>query len=69
MEKLPISIDPCPIIEAIFEIRFESSFPGDAIFGIIYNCFKDEYQTVEQLPILQLPAAVRTQDPALQDQK
>ncbi len=65
MDKLPIKIDPCPIIEAIFEIRFESSLPGDAIFGIIYNQFKDEFQPVEQLPILQLPAAIRAQDPNL----
>ena len=61
MKKLPFSIDPCPILEAIFEIRFESSFPGDAIFGIVYNEFKDEFQEVEQLPVLQLPAAMRDQ--------
>lgn len=65
MDKLPLSINPCPIIEAIFEIRFESSFPGDAIFGIVYNQFKDEFQDVEQLPVLQLPAAIRSQDPNL----
>jgi len=65
MDKLPLSINPCPIIEAIFEIRFDSSFPGDAIFGIIFNQFKDEFQNVEQLPILQLPAAIRNQDPNL----
>ncbi len=65
MDKLPISISPCPIIEAIFEIRFESYFPGDAIFGIVFNQFKDEFQNVEQLPILQLPAAIRNQDPNL----
>ncbi|MBT3258880.1 MAG: TIGR04255 family protein [Deltaproteobacteria bacterium] len=65
MDKLPLSINPCPIIEAIFEIRFDSSFPGDAIFGIVFNQFKDEFKDVEQLPILQLPAAIRTQDPNL----
>lgn len=65
MDKLPLSITPCPIIEAIFEIRFESSLPGDAIFGIVYNQFKDEFQNVEQLSILQLPAAIRNQDPNL----
>lgn len=65
MDKLPLSINPCPIIEAIFEIRFESSFPGDAIFGIVFNQFKDEFQNVEQLPVLQLPAAIRNQDPNL----
>ena len=65
MNKLPVSINPCPIIEAIFEVRFESSLPDDAIFGIVYNQFKDEFQQVEQLPVLQLPAAIRNQDPNL----
>ena len=46
MEKLPISISPCPIIEAIFEVRFEASVPGDAISGIIFNEFKNEFQNV-----------------------
>jgi uncharacterized protein (TIGR04255 family) len=65
MKKIPLSINPCPIVEAIFEIRFESSFPGDAVFGIIYNQFKDEFHNVENLPALQLPAAIREHDPNL----
>ena len=65
MNRLPVSIQPCPIVEAIFEIRFESSYPRDAIFGIIYKQFKDEFHKVIQLPVLQLPAAVREQDPNL----
>ncbi len=65
MKRLPVSINPCPIIEAIFEVRFESSFPRDAIFGIAFNKFKDEFRNIEQLPILQLPAAIRDQDPNL----
>lgn len=63
--KLPKKIDPCPIIEAIVELRFNSPFPHDAIFGIIYKEFKDDYPTVEELPILQLPESVRRQDPNL----
>jgi len=43
MDRLPVSINPCPIAEAIFEVRFETTYPGDAIFGIIYNPFKDEF--------------------------
>lgn len=52
-------------MEVIFEIRFETTLPSDAIFGIVYNEFKDEYESVEQLPILQLPAAMRSGDPNL----
>jgi uncharacterized protein (TIGR04255 family) len=59
---IPQKINPCPIIEAIVELRFISDMPSDAIFGVIYNEFKNEYLNVEKLPILQLPDAVRTHD-------
>ncbi|MDD3860741.1 MAG: TIGR04255 family protein [Bacteroidales bacterium] len=64
--SLPKKINPCPILEGVVEFRFESSFPYDAIFGIIYNEFKSDFSNLEELPILQLPEAVRRQDPALQ---
>ncbi len=62
---LPKKINPCPILECVVELRFDSSFPHDAIFGIIYNQFKDDYPDLQELPILQLPEAVRKQDPML----
>lgn len=60
--KIPKKITPCPIAEAIFEIRFDSSMPGDAIFGTLYKEFKDEFTKFIKLPILQLPEAVRSRD-------
>lgn len=66
-KKLPKRISPCPITESIIEFRFESKFPHDAIFGIIYNEFKSEYPITEELPILQLPEAVRKNDPNLKN--
>lgn len=63
--KLPKKIDPCPIVEAVVEIRFDSILPGDAIFGMVYNHFKDDYPTLSKLPILQLPDAIRSKDPNL----
>ena len=62
MNKLPKKISPCPIIEAIFEMRFDSELPEDAIFGVLYSKFRNKYKKVEQLPILQLPQVVRAQD-------
>ena len=59
---LPKKINPCPILESIIELRFSTSFPHDAIFGIIYKEFKDLYPKVEPLPILQLPEIVRRED-------
>jgi len=66
--RLPKKISPCPILESIVELRFDSPFPSDAIFGIIYNEFKTEYSDLQELPILQLPELVRKQDPALKYQ-
>lgn len=65
--NIPKKIAPCPITEAIVELRFESLVPDEAVFGFIYNEFQKEYENVEKLPILQLPEAVRSQDPALVD--
>lgn len=62
---LPKQINPCPINQAVVEIRFNSSLPSDAVFGVVYNKLKDIYKSAEQLPILQIPAAVRDSDPNL----
>lgn len=69
MKKLPILIDPCPIEEAIFEIRFSSKIPSEAIFGILYGSIGDFFEKEPKpLPILQLPEAIRRQDPNLRYQ-
>ena len=62
---LPKQINPCPINQAVVEIRFNSYLPPDAIFGVIFNKLKDSYKDEGGLPILQIPAAVRNQDPNL----
>ena len=56
---LPKVIDPCPIIDAIVELRFEPTVEADAVFGILYNIFKESYPKLLKLPILQLPEAFR----------
>ncbi|MDD8019191.1 MAG: TIGR04255 family protein [Bacteroidota bacterium] len=63
--KLPKKITPCPIVEALVEVRFESDLPGEAIFGIIYNAFQKEFPKFDKLPILELPDQIRSNDPNL----
>jgi uncharacterized protein (TIGR04255 family) len=63
--RIPTKISPCPIVEAIVEIRFETDMLADAIFGIIYPRFKDQYPTIDKLPILQIPEEIRSNDPNL----
>lgn len=62
---LPKRIQPCPIVEATVELRFDSNVPPEAVFGIVYSALKDNYSGVEQLPITQIPDFVRTKDPNL----
>lgn len=63
--KIPISIDPCPIVEAIIEVRIDTKTPGEAILGVVYNEFKADYPDIEKLPILQIPEQFRSSDPNL----
>ena len=66
MNQLPKKITPCPIHEAVFEIRFNSDMPDDAIFGIVFSAFKESYNNqASELAILQIPSAMRVSDPNL----
>lgn len=66
---LPKKISPCPILESIAEIRFDSKVPSEAIFGVIYTGIKDEFPgEVANLPVLQLPEAIRAHDKDLKYQ-
>lgn len=60
---LPKAISPCPILDALFEIRFTTKIHPSAVFGMIYNVLQTDFPKVENLPILQLPEAVRATDP------
>lgn len=62
----PKKIEKCPIIDSVIEIRFESLINPNAVFGVFFNEFKDQYPNVEALPILQLPEPLRMTDPGLQ---
>jgi uncharacterized protein (TIGR04255 family) len=65
MEKLPIRISPCPIMEAVVELKFSSNLPKGAVFGVLYNSLKDTFGKVEQLPTSMLPPEVMENHPAL----
>jgi hypothetical protein len=41
--KLPTSIFPCPIIEAIFDVWFDPVVPPEAIFGFFYRTFGEDF--------------------------
>jgi uncharacterized protein (TIGR04255 family) len=61
--KLPKKISPEPIIESVCELRFDLNIIPDVVFGIFYNSLKSKYPNIEKLPILQIPDAIRLNDP------
>ena len=64
-EHLPIRIEPCPIVEAIFEARFVSPQPWDTMPGLLYAHIRDKYPEQKTLPVAQVPPELRRQNPAL----
>lgn len=62
-QPLPRRLNPDPIIDSTVEIRFDPIVDKNAVFGIIYLALKDKFPVVEQLPVMQLPEAIREQDP------
>jgi len=63
--RLPVRIDPCPIVEAIFEVRFTSKVPLATLPGMLYAQIREKYPQQKQLPVAQLPEQIRQQDPTL----
>ena len=57
-----------PIIDAVAEVRFSSIIPNDAVIGLVYSNLQDTFGKPENLPILQIPAALRENDPNLRYQ-
>lgn len=44
----PTQLGKCPILESIFEIRFESELPEDAFFGVVYPRLKDKFDKFQK---------------------
>ncbi len=64
--RLPIRLEKSPLIDSIIEVRFETNIVSSAVFGVIYNQIRADYPgTVVNLPIAQLPEAIRMSDPTL----
>lgn len=61
--RIPKKITPCPLIDAVVELRFETDTPPDAVFGIVYQQLKEQYTKVDKLPIMQLPDEIRSHEP------
>jgi uncharacterized protein (TIGR04255 family) len=66
--KIPKKIES-PIQEAVFEIRYDCPCPGDALYGLLFDIFKNfPNEEGHALPILQMPQQIRLIDPNLKYQ-
>jgi uncharacterized protein (TIGR04255 family) len=63
--RLPIKITPCPIVEAVLEIRFITSESWRTLPGIFYGNIRDLYPEQLDLPLAKIPDQLRQSDPAL----
>jgi len=61
--KLPRRIIPDPIVDSTVEIRFDPLIDRNAVFGVLYYALRDQFPTVEPLPMMQLPEPIRDADP------
>ncbi len=64
--KRPTKITPDPIIDAVVELRFNSSVPEDAVLGMLFSQIKSKYKEFKKLPVADLPREFRINDPNLQ---
>jgi uncharacterized protein (TIGR04255 family) len=63
----PKKIKPCPIQEAILEIKFDPIVPSSVVLGIIYPKINTYFKKEPiSLPVLQLPEQIRESDKNLQ---
>jgi uncharacterized protein (TIGR04255 family) len=60
----PVRLEKSPLVEAIFEIRFEptTATAGDLLPGLLYSGLKTEYPETEPLPFASIPRQMRDQD-------
>ena len=64
-DPLPVQIEPCPIVESIFEMRFAANEPWATLPGLLYAQVRARYREQKALPLAELPEEMRRHDPAL----
>lgn len=45
MDKLPLKLENSPVAETTLEIRFKSSFPADAVFGVMFQALQENFSS------------------------
>ncbi len=63
-DRLPIKIDPCPIVEAILELRFVTSESWRTLPGLLFARIRERYPEQKDLPLARVDEEIRRLDPA-----
>lgn len=64
-QTLPTKLGKEPLIDVLFEVRFTSKVPAEAVLpGLLFSKLKGVGR-IEPLPVAQLPSQVRAADPQL----
>lgn len=62
--RLPTRISPCPIVEAVVEVRFVSTESWRNMPGMFHPLIRERYPEQQELPLASLPDDLRSRDPA-----
>ncbi len=63
-DRLPLRIDPCPIVEAVLEVRFITSESWRTLPGLLFTRIRERYPEQKELPLAQFPDEIRRGEPA-----
>ncbi|MDM0025753.1 TIGR04255 family protein [Variovorax saccharolyticus] len=67
ISKLPVKLGKEPLVEAVFELRFEAATPASTLLpGVFFGAFGPSSIAMSRLPGADLPAQLRAMDPNLQ---
>ena len=64
-QPLPKKINPCPIVEAVFETRFLSQQPWATMPGLLFAQIREKYPAQKMLQTYQMPEEAAQQIPIL----
>ena len=67
-ETLPEFISPCPLIDAIFSVWFETNLPPEVVFGVVYQEFSKDFSAITTLPSAFVQPEFLKANPALSHQ-
>lgn len=65
LAKVPTQITPCPVLEAILEVRFVTSTPWSVLPGLLFQQIRQKYDEPVDLPLAKVPEDLRRSEPNL----